>query len=411
MASNRRVAALLGHLQSGEGKAAARRSEDEEAKSSQVTVNETMMGMGGGGGAGGGMNAIMGLLPLLAIGAFTMFQSRRNKQDEDVELTAIEQVAEDQGFDTKRLRELETWATSNPRKNKLPGVVLAVKRKGELVYHEAFGNRSYNRDTIVSLQSMSMPIITAAFMSLVDEGLCSADDDVTKWVPAFANFRVYRSGTTAATLETDPMGITMKVSHILTNTWGFPGQFFHQSKRAEIRLLDGMAADVYPTIGNDEDFERLAEIPLIDQPGRQYRVGISASVMGHIITKVVASAADDHPLKGKSLPEIVQSRIFDPLGMEDTQWYVPGPKQHRLAELYEASPRLTYRLWGHRLTGQHTGHNSWLGWVGTNVRRAVPEEAPAALTEETSMYTSALDQIAFQEMVTSPPPPPSLTSL
>lgn len=302
MAPTQRLGHILGHL----GPAAV--DEDGEAGQQVVQMNQTMMG-GAGGGGGGAMSMVTGMLPLLAIGAYTMFQSRRNNKDENRELSQLEMTAENHGFDAERMLQVKEWAERITKSKKFPGVVIAVSRKSEVVYHEAFGDRSYMPDSIVSIESMAASIVTAAFMALVDEGLCSVDDDVMQYIPSFANFRVYQSGTTPATLDTVPLGAPIKISHILTNTWGFPGQFFHASRKPEIRMLDAMAADVQPTIGNDAEFDALTEIPLVDQPGRSYRVGLSYSVIGHIITKIVGGLSQDHPLSGKTLPEVVKAKV------------------------------------------------------------------------------------------------------
>lgn len=306
-ASTQRLSHILGHI----APVAAADDEDAEERSQtlDVQMNKTMMGGAPGGGAGGMSSMLTGMLPLLAIGAYTLFQSRKNNSEESRELSELETIAEDHGFDAERMLQVKEWAEKNTKAKKIPGIVVAIARKGELVYHEAFGERSYQKDSIVSIQSMGASIVTAAFLALVDEGLCSADDDVLQYIPAFANFRVYQSGTTPATLETVPLGQAIKISHVLTNTWGFPGQFYMQSRKPEIRMLDAMAADAQPIIGNDEDFEALTEIPLLDQPGRSYRVGLSYAVIGHIITKVVAGLPADHPLCGKTLPEVVQDKV------------------------------------------------------------------------------------------------------
>ena len=111
-------------------------------------------------------------------------------------------------------------------------------RAQQVIFHEAYGqDRTYQKDAILQMQSLSTPVITAALMTLVDEGRVRLDDDVTKYLPYFSNFRVYRSGTTESTLETVPLGIPITIRHLLTHTWGFPAQRFMESSSPEIRMV------------------------------------------------------------------------------------------------------------------------------------------------------------------------------
>lgn len=368
-ASRRRVKQLAGHLGRGP---------PGPMHGGPVAAVPTM-------GAAGMMSS---LVPMLAIGAYMFFQNRGKNKEEKRALTDIERLAEDLGFDAERLDALGEWAEKLTKKKQLPGVVMAVARKGQVIYHEAFGDRSYQRDCILAIEGMAMPMVTAAFMSLVDEGLVTVEDDVTQYLPSFANFRVYRSGSTQTTLETDPIGMPIKVKHLLTHTWGFPGQYYMASRNPEIRLLDEMAAAVNPIIGVDADFDSLTEIPLLDQPGRRYRMGLSMSVVGHIMCKIT----------GQSLPEILQERIFTPLGMEDTQWFVPAEKQHRIATYTKAMPWLTGGL-GLKSTGPHAGHTAWMGWKAKEERRDVPESCPDKISEQSSIYSTSLDALKFQAML------------
>jgi CubicO group peptidase (beta-lactamase class C family) len=92
-------------------------------------------------------------------------------------------------------------------------------------------------------------------------------------------------------------------------------------------------------------------------------------------------------------------QVLDPLGMEDTAWSVPAANQHRVSALHTANPWITNRLWGRKLTGEHSGHKSWLGWVGKAERRSVPESDPTDISEDTSMFSTAADQLHFHQML------------
>jgi len=333
------------------------------------------------------------MLPLVAMGAVQYYQSRQKPAEEDRrKLNEHELLAQDQGFDVERLRLLQEWASKHSSAQKLPGIVVGVMRRGELVFHEAYGDAGYRTDSILSMQAMVMPIITAAFLSLVDEGLAKIDDDVAKYIPCFSKFRVYRSGKTAESFTTDFLNTPITMRHLLTNTWGFPGSFFLESGDAEVRVLDAMASAVHLRIGNSSDFEKLTEIPLIDQPGRRYRVGgVAASVVAHVICTITS----------RSLPDVLEERITGPLSMADTAWFVPSAHQGRVASMWQASPWLTNRLWGHRLTGEHAGHTSWLGWVAKPLDRQVPGQLPAEISDRSDFFSTSLDQLKFHSMLLS----------
>jgi hypothetical protein len=144
-ASTQRLGHILGHI------APAAADDDDAEQRSQtldVQMNKTMMGGAGGAGGAGGMGSMLtGMLPLLAIGAYTLFQSRRNNTEENRELSELEAIAEDHGFDAERMLQVKEWAEKNTKAKKIPGIVVAVMRQGELVYHEAFGERSYQKDS------------------------------------------------------------------------------------------------------------------------------------------------------------------------------------------------------------------------------------------------------------------------
>merc|ERR1712139_506591 len=115
------------------------------------------------------------------------------------------------------------------------------------------------------------------------------------------------------------------------------------------------------------------------------------SVIGNIICHIT----------GRSLCDVVHERILDPLGMIDTDWFVPAEKQQRAPSMFHAAPWLTNRLWGNLLTGEHAGHTSWLGWVARERQRHIPEKLPEDVTDKTSMYSTATDQLQFHSMLLS----------
>merc|ERR1711972_606142 len=168
-----------------------------------------------------------------------------------------------------------------------------------------------------------------------------------------------------------------------------PGKFYLHGGKADMRALDAMAAAMNPVVGNDADFDKLTEVPLISQPGTCYRDSIAPTVIAHIICKIT----------GRPLPAVVSERILQPLEMVDTNWFVPAEKQSRVACNTEAAPWLTNRLWGNYFTGAHSGHTSWLGWVAKDSPQSVPDTCPQEITDQTRFYSTAVEQIRFHSML------------
>lgn len=317
-----------------------------------------------------------------------MYQSR-SADVKPRDMSELDRLAEEHGFDSERLHQLETWAGNLISSKKIPGVVLAVARKGKIIFHEALGSNGFHKDSIMEVGSMATPLICATFLSLVDEGRANIDDPVTKFLPYFDRFRVHVSGNSLASFKTEPLTTVMTMRHLLTSTWGFPGTFYVQSKSASMRALDAMATAIHPTIGKDSDFEKLVEVPLISQPGTRYRDSIAPTVVAHIICKIT----------GGCLQDAMRERILGPLGMIDTSWSVPPEKRQRAARQFSAAPWLTNRLWGNMLTGPHAGHTSWLGWVAKERPQDLAGTPLLDITDQSPLYSTAVDQLAFHSML------------
>jgi CubicO group peptidase (beta-lactamase class C family) len=130
-------------------------------------------------------------------------------------------------------------------------------------------------------------------------------------------------------------------------------------------------------------------IPLVAQPGQGYRFSLGISVVAHIITKIIE----------QPLAEFVAGRIFTPLRMEDTGYFVEPTKQHRLGTTAKAVPKLTGEG-GLRFTGEEKGHTSWLGWKGKPAPRGeIPDSMPSDVTGLSGVYSTAADVLAVQQML------------
>jgi CubicO group peptidase (beta-lactamase class C family) len=172
-----------------------------------------------------------------------------------------------------------------------------------------------NQDTIFRIYSMTKPIVSVATMSMVEDGLIKLDDPVSKFIPEFAELKVIDE-TTGEISRSDT---AMTVQHLLTQESGLIQEFF--SPDSKLGKLYGANVS---SVGNTalQLAQSLGKLPVYFEPGSKWHYGHSTDVLGAVI-EVAA---------GKPLDELLRERIFDPLGMDDTSFYVPAAKAYRIAE-------------------------------------------------------------------------------
>jgi len=210
-----------------------------------------------------------------------------------------------------------------------PGAILLIQQHGRPVYSENFGVRDVatklpmSADTIFRLYSMSKPITSVAAMMLVEDGKLKLDDPVSKYIPAFTETKVgveKRSDDGSLTLVREPLRRPITIEDLLRHTsgltYGFNGGNLVRRFYAEADLFNG-------DLTNAEFAERIAALPLAEQPGTQWDYGHSTDVLGRVIEVV----------SGKTLFQFEKERLLDPLGMGDTEFYVHDEaKRSRVAE-------------------------------------------------------------------------------
>jgi CubicO group peptidase (beta-lactamase class C family) len=215
---------------------------------------------------------------------------------------------------------------------RFPGTQLVVFRRGNIVHSAVQGLADLERqvpvrdDTIFRIYSMTKPITSVAFMMLVEEGRVALDEPVHKYIPEWKDLGVFQAGIAPAFL-TRPPARPMQIIDLLRHTSGLTYGFQQRSnvdaayrakKIGEVELngtLDSMVAD-------------LAKIPLDFSPGEAWNYSVSADVTGYLIGKI----------SGMPFEQFLKERIFDPLGMADTGFFVPADKAHRFAACYNADP-------------------------------------------------------------------------
>ena len=232
------------------------------------------------------------------------------------------------GFSREGLVEVSDYLRNEVATGKIPGVVLLIQQHGRRVLLESFGvkdvesRRPITDDAIFRFYSMTKPITSVAVMMLVEEGKISLDDRLSKFIPAFADAKVAvekQDENGKVVLATEPAARPITILDLLRQTSGITYGFYGDSPvrqlYAKSNLFDG-------DLDNAELAERLAKLPLAEQPGTLWDYGHSTDVLGRVIEVV----------SGKSLYEFERERLLDPLGMPDTAFKVDDAKRERVAE-------------------------------------------------------------------------------
>jgi CubicO group peptidase (beta-lactamase class C family) len=178
------------------------------------------------------------------------------------------------------------------------------------------------RDTLFRIASLTKPITSVAALMLLDEGRFKLDDPITLWAPEFSRMRVLRS-LSGSLCETDPAERPITFENLLTHRSGLTYGYFHRSPIGKA-YEEALGGDIDSQVAPDEWIARLAELPLIDQPGNLFHYGRSTDLLGLLIARM-----EDMPFGA-----VLQRRIFKPLGMKDTGFTVPPKKFARRAALY-----------------------------------------------------------------------------
>jgi CubicO group peptidase (beta-lactamase class C family) len=178
-------------------------------------------------------------------------------------------------------------------------------------------------DSIFRIYSMTKPIVSAAIMMLVEEGRVFLADPLAKYVPAFAEPKVAveRDGR----IDLVPAERPITIQDLLRHTSGLTYEFVGAAAVQRMYLENKLASTDQT---NAEQVEKLARLPLLSQPGRQWDYSRSTDVLGRIVEII----------SGETLGQFLQKRVFGPLGMSDTGFHVPSEKQSRIAEPFANDP-------------------------------------------------------------------------
>lgn len=226
------------------------------------------------------------------------------------------------GLSSEKLDEIRPVLQEYVDKEHLPGFLTVIAHKGKIVHFETIGMRDVENekpvepDTLFRIYSMSKPITSVAVMILFDDGKLKLDDPVEKFIPAFKDMKVFNQEQT----ETHVAKTKMTVKHLLTHTSGLTYGWGNKP----VDKLYGKLKIFQNDTTLAEMAEKLADIPLVHEPGTKWNYGVSTDLLGYLV-EVVSEMPFETFLK---------KRLFEPLGMRDTAFSVPKENVNRFAALY-----------------------------------------------------------------------------
>lgn len=250
-------------------------------------------------------------------------------------------VPENVGISTDRLDRINTLLEEAIGKDYLPGAVVMIGRKGEVPYLETFGFRDVaakdpmEADDIFRMASMTKPVVSVGIMMLYEEGKFLLDDPISNFIPAFGEMEILDEWNEAdGTYTTKPASKAITFRHLLSHTSGIGYPFIHPALGviAEKKgLLQGPSLE---DVSLAENMQKLSEMPLVHEPGERWTYGLSTDLLGYLIEVI----------SGQPLDEYLTERIFQPLGMKDSYFYMPESKADRLSQLYFHNKELKFQL-------------------------------------------------------------------
>ncbi|UZH56792.1 serine hydrolase [Salinimicrobium tongyeongense] len=235
------------------------------------------------------------------------------------------------GINGERLDQIDRMISEAISEKEIPGAVVLIAKNGQIVYHKSFGTADANgkvlkKNDIFRIASQTKAITSTAVMMLWEEGKFRLDDPISKYIPEFKDPKIiaeFKAEDT--TYTTRPAGKEITIRHLLTHTSGLGyGRIDSDEKIKKIYVKAGVV-DLYTTkeISIAENVKKLAGLPLYAVPGEEWHYGESLDVLGYFVEKI----------SGQPFDVFLKERIFDPLGMDDTQFYMGDEKKDRLVSV------------------------------------------------------------------------------
>ncbi len=319
---------------------------------------------------------VLALFTVVVVGT-TTFQSAPAAAEaelaRDLEATSPEAV----GISSERLQRLDDGMQAMVDDGKLAGIVTMLARHGKVVHTDSVGTLDVGTgdavelDSIFRIFSMTKPVVGVAMMMLHEEGKFQLNDPVAKYIPGFANLKVYTGDNASGTMQVEDIerGRRITIRDLMKHTAGLGYVLNPRHSVTKAFQANGV---LDPNASLQTMIDKIVQVPLIAQPQAMWAYSSSVDVQGYLV---------EH-LSGQPLGDFLQERIFAPLGMVDTAFYVPSDKAQRVAAMHSPD-----RGNGGALSASSTG------------RGALRTTPPAGPSGGGGLYGTAPDYIRFAQML------------
>lgn len=237
------------------------------------------------------------------------------------------------GMSSERLSRIDTFLNDCVKKEYIPGAVAFIARKGKIVYYKSFGYDDIEKkiplkkDQIFRIASQTKAITSIAALMLYEEGKYNLDDPVSKFIPEFKNPVILKTfNEKDSSYTTEPAKKEITIRQLFTHTSGIGYAGIGTKEMNAIYAKAGVPSGVGNSNGVlSEKMKILGKLPLMHEPGEKFTYGLNTDLLGYLVEL----------WSGMSLDEFFRKRIFIPLGMDDTYFYLPENKKSKLTTLYE----------------------------------------------------------------------------
>lgn len=251
---------------------------------------------------------------------------------------------EDVGLSSGRLDNVSEFIRHYIEEKKIAGAVVLIARRGKIAYFEPFGladvGKPMQQDTMFRIASMTKPLVSVAALQLYEEGRLLLSDPVAKYIPEFAHQKVLEMTPEGSNppFKLVPAKRDITIKHLLTHTaglpYGFDAEWFPKDplyqQMFSLYQDAGISTGLHETDGTIGDMmKRLGKLPLSKQPGEAFEYGMAADVLGRVIEVVSGMKLDDY----------MRERIFKPLKMNDTYFFLSEREQNRLSAVWSTDWR------------------------------------------------------------------------